>query len=86
MRPGARQGVLVCLLRRQKYPMAGLTLKPCNSTESVTTMRLKVPIETLENASYQLLRMAPDVVVVSPVALRRAIVQRLKAIQAFYTG
>jgi predicted DNA-binding transcriptional regulator YafY len=48
------------------------------------TVRLKIPIETLENASYQLLRMAPDVVVVSPVALRRAIVQRLRAIQACY--
>ena len=48
-------------------------------------VRLKIPIETLENASYQLLRMAPDVAVVSPVALRRAIVQRLQAIQACYT-
>jgi hypothetical protein len=31
-----------------------------------------------------LLRMAPDVVVQSPVALRRAIAQRLRAIQASY--
>jgi predicted DNA-binding transcriptional regulator YafY len=47
-------------------------------------VRLKIPIETLEHASYQLLRMAPDVEVVSPVALRRAIAQRLKTIQACY--
>lgn len=49
-------------------------------------VRIKIPIETLENASYQLLRMAPDVEVVSPVALRRAIVQRLQAIQACYAA
>ncbi len=49
-------------------------------------LRLKIPIESLEHASYQLLRMAPDVEVLSPVALRRAMVQRLQAIQACYAG
>jgi len=49
-------------------------------------VRLKIPIETLEHAGNQLLRMAPDVVVVSPAALRKAIAQRLKAIQACYAG
>ncbi|MDZ7937861.1 MAG: YafY family protein [Rhodoferax sp.] len=48
------------------------------------TVRLKIPIETLEQASYQLLRMAPDVEVLSPAALRNAIVRRLQAIQACY--
>lgn len=47
-------------------------------------MRLKIPIETVEHASYQLLRMAPDVTVLSPAALRQAIVQRLAAIQTCY--
>lgn len=47
-------------------------------------MRLKIPIETVEHASYQLLRMAPDVTVLSPAALRQAIVQRLAAIQICY--
>ncbi len=49
-------------------------------------LRLKIPIESLEHASYQLLRMAPDVEVLSPVALRKAMVQRLQAIQACYAG
>lgn len=49
-------------------------------------VRVRIPIETADNASYQLLRMAPDVVVVSPVALRRAIAQRLRTIQASYEG
>lgn len=48
------------------------------------TVRLKIPIETLENASYQLLRMAPNVVVLSPAALRTGILRRLQAIQACY--
>ena len=73
-------------LRQLSSAVAQAMAAQDSPTESVTTVRLKVPIETLENASYQLLRMAPDVVVVSPVALRRAIVQRLKAIQACYTG
>jgi predicted DNA-binding transcriptional regulator YafY len=47
-------------------------------------VRLKIPIETQEQASYQLLRMAPDVEVVSPVALRTAIVRRLQAIRECY--
>jgi predicted DNA-binding transcriptional regulator YafY len=47
-------------------------------------VRLKIPIETPEQASYQLLRMAPDVEVLSPAMLRTAIVRRLQAIQACY--
>ena len=50
------------------------------------TVRLKIPIETLENASYQLLRMAPNVVVLSPAALRTCILRRLQAIQACYVA
>jgi predicted DNA-binding transcriptional regulator YafY len=49
-------------------------------------VRLKIPIETLEQASYQLLRMAPDVEVLLPTALRTAIVRRLQDIQACYTA
>lgn len=47
-------------------------------------VRLKIPIETLEQASYQLLCMAPDVEVLLPTALRTAIVHRLQTIQACY--
>jgi predicted DNA-binding transcriptional regulator YafY len=71
-------------LRQLSSAVAKAIAAQASAAQSGETIRLKIPIETLDHASYQLLRMAPDVEVVSPVALRRAITQRLKAIQACY--
>jgi predicted DNA-binding transcriptional regulator YafY len=71
-------------LRQLSSAVANAVAAQSLPTKSGERVRLKIPIETLDHASYQLLRMAPDVEVVSPVALRRAIAQRLKAIQACY--
>jgi predicted DNA-binding transcriptional regulator YafY len=71
-------------LRQLSSAVAKAIAAQASAAQSGETIRLKIPIETLDHASYQLLRMAPDVEVVSPMALRRAITQRLKAIQACY--
>jgi predicted DNA-binding transcriptional regulator YafY len=73
-------------LRQLSSAVAKAVAAQAPAPQAGEPVRLKIPIETLDHASYQLLRMAPDVEVVSPVALRRAIVQRLKAIQACYAG
>lgn len=73
-------------LRQLSSAVAKALAAQLSQQPAIEPLRLKIPIESLEHASYQLLRMAPDVEVVSPVALRKAIVQRLKAIQACYSG
>jgi predicted DNA-binding transcriptional regulator YafY len=71
-------------LRQLSSAVAKAVAAQAPAPQAGEPVRLKIPIETLDHASYQLLRMAPDVEVVSPVALRRAIAQRLKTIQACY--
>lgn len=73
-------------LRQLSSAVAKAVVAQIPAARTGDPVRLKIPIETLENASYQLLRMAPDVEVVSPAALRKAIVQRLEKIQACYAG
>ena len=50
-----------------------------------TQARLRIPIESVEHAAGQLMRLAPGVRVVAPAALRRAITARLEAALAAYT-
>lgn len=73
-------------LRQLSSAVAKALAAQLSQKPAIEALRLKIPIESLEHASYQLLRMAPDVQVLSPVALRRAIMQRLKAIQTCYAG
>ncbi len=47
-------------------------------------VKLTIPIETIEHAAGQLLRLAPDVEVVEPMALKVAIVVRLREIGKCY--
>jgi predicted DNA-binding transcriptional regulator YafY len=46
--------------------------------------RLRIPIETIEHATGQLLRLAPEVEVIEPAALRAAIAQRVRQVAALY--
>ncbi len=71
-------------LRQLSSAVAKAVAAQASTAAQDGTVRLKIPIETLENASYQLLRMAPNVVVLSPAALRTCILRRLQAIQACY--
>jgi predicted DNA-binding transcriptional regulator YafY len=48
--------------------------------------RVRLPIESIEHATGQLLRLAPDVEVLEPAALRAATIERLKRIAALYAG
>jgi hypothetical protein len=45
---------------------------------------LRIPIETIEHATGQLLRLAPEVEVIGPAALRRSTIERLQRIGALY--
>jgi predicted DNA-binding transcriptional regulator YafY len=47
-------------------------------------VRLRVPIESVAHASAQLLRLAPEVEVMGPAALRAAIVERLERLNGLY--
>jgi len=47
-------------------------------------VELRIPIESIEHATGQLLRLAPDVEVLAPPALRRSTVERLRRIVALY--
>jgi hypothetical protein len=49
-------------------------------------VRLAIPTETIAHAAAQLLPLAPDVVVVEPVALVKAIGARLRAIARSYAA
>jgi len=46
--------------------------------------RVRIPIESIEHATGQLLRLAPEVEIVAPAALRRATVDRLRRIGRLY--
>lgn len=71
-------------LRQLSSAVAKAVASQLSQLPATERMRLTIPIETVEHACYQLLRMAPDVQVVAPAALRHAIVQRLKTIQSCY--
>lgn len=45
---------------------------------------LTIPIESIEHATGQLLRLAPEVEVVGPAALRRSMVERIRQLAALY--
>ena len=47
-------------------------------------VELRIPIETIEHATGQLLRLAPEVEVLGPPALRRSTIDRLRRIVALY--
>jgi predicted DNA-binding transcriptional regulator YafY len=47
-------------------------------------LRLQIPIESIEHATGQLLRLAPEVEVVAPDALRAATLERLRRMAALY--
>jgi predicted DNA-binding transcriptional regulator YafY len=47
-------------------------------------VKLRIPIESIEHATGQLLRLAPDVEVLAPAALRAAMIKRLKKIVRLY--
>lgn len=49
------------------------------------SVRLTIPIESLEHACHQLLHLAPEVQVLAPKALRETIIEHLKRIQACYS-
>lgn len=47
-------------------------------------IRLRIPIESIEVATGQLLRLSPEVEVVEPVALRDSIIERVRSSAALY--
>lgn len=47
-------------------------------------VELRIPIETIEHATGQLLRLAPEVEVIGPPALKRSTIERLRRIVALY--
>lgn len=47
-------------------------------------VRLRIPIETVEHATGQLLRLSPEVEVLEPAALRLSIVERVRRVAALY--
>lgn len=47
-------------------------------------VELRIPIETIEHATGQLLRLAPDVEVIGPPALKRSTIERLRRIVELY--
>ena len=47
-------------------------------------VELRIPIETIEHATGQLLRLAPEVEVIGPPALKRSTIERLRCIVELY--
>lgn len=47
-------------------------------------VRLRIPIESIEHATGQLLRLSPDVEVLEPAALRASTIERLKKVVSLY--
>jgi hypothetical protein len=45
---------------------------------------VRIPIESVEHASGQLMRLSPQVEVLRPAALRRALVERVRATARLY--
>jgi predicted DNA-binding transcriptional regulator YafY len=73
-------------LRQQSAAVArAVGLAPA-SQRADGRVRLKIPIEAVEQSAGALLRLAPDVEVLHPPALRQAVVQRLREAWALYAG
>jgi predicted DNA-binding transcriptional regulator YafY len=72
------------LLGQQSAAVARAVAQVPRPVDAQAWTRLRVPIESVEHASRQLLSLAPEVEVLGPVALRRAIVERLARHQALY--
>ncbi len=67
---------------RQAKAVAAATSRPSRRKDG--RVRLRVPIESIDHAAGQLLRLAPGVEVLEPPALRKALVARLHAVAQLY--
>ena len=67
---------------RQAKAVAAATSRPSRRKDG--RVRLRVPIESIDHAAGQLLRLAPGVEVLEPPALRKALVARLHAVRQLY--
>ena len=67
---------------RQAQAVAAATSRPSRRKDG--RVRLRVPIESIDHAAGQLLRLAPGVEVLEPPALRKALVARLHAVAQLY--
>lgn len=72
------------LLGQQSAAVARAVAQVPQPVDAQAWTRLRVPIESIDHASRQLLSLAPEVEVLGPAALRRAIVERLARHQALY--
>ena len=70
-------------LRRINAPLARAVANASVPAEGGRT-RLRIPIESVDHAAGQLLRLAPEVEALAPAALRTAIRERLRAAQRLY--
>ena len=48
--------------------------------------KVRIPIESIEHATGQLLRLSPEVEVLEPAALRASTIERLRRITSLYGG
>src|SRR5213076_2428445 len=64
-------------LRYQNAAVARAVAAAAPSRRKDGRAALRIPIESIEHATGQLLRLAPEVEIVSPLALRRSVVVRL---------
>ena len=72
------------LLAHQSAAVAKAVSAVPRPADGQTRVRLRVPIESVAHATRQLLALAPEVEVLGPAALRRAIVERLAQHQGLY--
>lgn len=72
------------LLAQQSAAVAKAVAAVPQPADPQASTRLRVPIESVEHASRQLLALAPEVEVLGPAPLRRAVVARLARHQALY--
>jgi predicted DNA-binding transcriptional regulator YafY len=71
-------------LRSQSAAVARAAAAAAPSRRKDGRVALRIPIESVEQATGQLVRLAPDVEVTGPPALRRAVVERLRKITRLY--
>ncbi len=71
-------------LRRLSTAVARAVDEQAPKTVAAEPLRLRVPVESLEDATTQLLQLAPAVEVIEPPALRRAIIARVREIARRY--
>jgi predicted DNA-binding transcriptional regulator YafY len=73
----------LAMLRQLATPVAH-ALRDVEAPQEDERVRLRIPAEPIDEAAVQLLKLAPDVEVIGPPELRRAVLRRLRAVASVY--